>query len=54
MKEEDFMFTYESADDFQAFPTIFVKWGLGTTVPDLHGCPGMPNFNLARLLHGEE
>ena len=53
MHKPDYNFTYESADEFQSFPTI------GVVVSHrgaLFGepIPGMPAFNPMMLLHGEE
>eukprot|EP00356_Strombidium_inclinatum_P002526 CAMPEP_0170478774 /NCGR_PEP_ID=MMETSP0208-20121228/239_1 /TAXON_ID=197538 /ORGANISM="Strombidium inclinatum, Strain S3" /LENGTH=292 /DNA_ID=CAMNT_0010751085 /DNA_START=14 /DNA_END=892 /DNA_ORIENTATION=- len=53
LNEKHFNFTYESADEFQSFPTMNViiahrQSGANLTVP------GIPAFNPMVLLHGEE
>nr|AZL94356.1 hydroxysteroid 17-beta dehydrogenase 4 [Nephromyces sp. MMRI]AZL94358.1 hydroxysteroid 17-beta dehydrogenase 4 [Nephromyces sp. MMRI] len=52
---EDLKYTYENSEDFSVLP------GYATVIPDLftnfmslEDCPGMPEFNVMRLLHGEQ
>lgn len=53
LNKEHYNFSYENAEDFQAFPTIAVvlahRNGSG-----LISIPGVPEYNPMMLLHGEE
>lgn len=52
---EDLRYTYENADGFAALPSyITVIPPIETIFDGLLSCPGMPEFNPALLLHGEE
>jgi acyl dehydratase len=53
LNKEHYNFSYENADDFQAFPTIAVVLGHrgGAGLMEI---PGIPEFNPMSLLHGEE
>jgi acyl dehydratase len=54
LNKDHFRFTYELSDDFSVFPTyvsVIPINGLGDLLAE---CPGIPEFNLMSLLHGEE
>ena len=53
--ESHFKYTYELADEFSAFPTNVVTLAHGgPLMQELLDVPGMPEFNLMKLLHGSE
>jgi hypothetical protein len=53
LNKEHYNFTYEGAEDFQAFPKMPVV--VGHKFEDgIGGIPGVPEFNPMSLLHGEE
>jgi acyl dehydratase len=54
MNKKDFKFTYELNDEFSVFPTYASVIPLGDLAEVLRDCPGIPDFNLMSLLHGEE
>ena len=53
LNEEEFKFTYELDDEFTTFPTIAVL-SLKTFVVDMFQTPGLPYFDIMKLLHGEQ
>jgi acyl dehydratase len=54
MNKKHFKFTYELSDEFSVFPS-FVSVIPIKDLADLFGnCPGIPEFNMMSLLHGEE
>lgn len=53
LREEDFVFTYEFNEDFQAFPTYGTVVHRSKLLEDILGCPSFPNFNPMDVLHGE-
>ena len=52
MNAKDYSFTYENADNFQTFPTQAVTLTKGMQA--LLEIPGVPEYNMMMLLHGEE
>lgn len=54
MNKKDFKFTYELSDDFSVFPTYSSVIPIGDLADVIGSCPGIPDFNLMSLLHGEE
>jgi acyl dehydratase len=54
MNKKEFKFTYELSDDFSVFPTYSSVIPLGDLADVLGACPGIPDFNMMSLLHGEE
>jgi hypothetical protein len=53
MNKSHYNFTYENAEEFQAFPTMGVVIAHRASLGDM-SIPGMPEFNPMMLLHGEE
>lgn len=53
LNEEEFRFTYEMDEDYTTFPTISVL-ALKTFVQEMFYTPGLPQFNIMMLLHGEQ
>lgn len=53
LREEDFKFTYEYDEDFTTFPTIAVL-SLKACLIKMFSTPGLPQFNIMNLLHGEQ
>ena len=53
MNKDHFNFTYEDADEFQAFPTMAVVLAHIGHITDFK-VPGVPEFSPMKLLHGEE
>ncbi|CAI2377745.1 unnamed protein product [Moneuplotes crassus] len=51
--EDDFKFIYEYDDDFTTFPTISVL-ALKVCLTKMFETPGLPQFNIMSLLHGEQ
>src|SRR5690242_3835491 len=49
-----YKFTYELNENFTVFPTMLATIALNSTTDVLGSCPGMPDFNLMGLLHGEQ
>jgi acyl dehydratase len=54
MNQKHFKFTYELNDEFTVFPTYASVIPLKDLADLLGGCPGIPDFNMMSLLHGEE
>jgi acyl dehydratase len=54
LNTKHFKFTYELSDDFSVFPTYASVIPLRDLADLLGGCPGIPEFNMMSLLHGEE
>ena len=55
MNSKDYKFTYENAEEFQAFPTNAVTIAhRGPFADGDFAVPGIPPFNPMMLLHGEE
>lgn len=54
MNKNEFKFTYELSDDFSVFPTYSSVIPIGDLADVLGACPGIPDFNMMSLLHGEE
>ena len=54
MNKSHFKFTYELSDEFSVFPTYVSVIPLKDLTDLLGGCPGIPDFNMMSLLHGEE
>ena len=54
LKTEDFKFTYEMNDEFQAFPSYSTGIPINSLGDILMGNPNIPDFNPMNLLHGEE
>ena len=54
MNKDHFKFTYELSDDFAVFPTYVSVIPINSLADLLGSCPGIPEFNLMSLLHGEE
>mmetsp|Transcript_10839 Transcript_10839/g.12195 ORF Transcript_10839/g.12195 Transcript_10839/m.12195 type:complete len:107 (+) Transcript_10839:2-322(+) len=53
LNEDHFKFTYELEDDFTSFPTIVVL-SLKVCLIEMFDTPGLPQFNILQLLHGEQ
>lgn len=53
VNEDHFKFTYELEDDFTTFPTIAVL-SLKVCLIEMFDTPGLPQFNILQLLHGEQ
>lgn len=51
--EDHFRFIYEYDDDFTTFPTISVL-ALKVCLLKMFDTPGLPQFNIMQLLHGEQ
>src|SRR4051812_48930253 len=54
LNKKHFKFTYELSDDFSVFPTYVSVIPIKNMVEIMSECPGIPEFNLMGLLHGEE
>ena len=55
MNDKHFKFTYENAENFQAFPTnALTVCHRGPFADGDFDVPGIPAFNPMQLLHGEE
>jgi hypothetical protein len=53
MNEEELPYVFEMHEDFAVFPTNFAITRGVEIFEVLVSCPGMPQFNPMRLLHGE-
>lgn len=54
LNKNHFKFTYELSDDFSVFPTYVSVIPIKNMIDIIAGCPGLPEFNMMTLLHGEE
>ncbi len=54
LNKEHLNFTYENAENFQAFPTIIGAHALKMNVKIILDHPYIPQFNSMTLLHGEQ
>ena len=54
LDKDDLNFTYENAENFKVLPSFGVTLGsINSLFEALMMCPGMPEFNPMKLLHGE-
>ena len=51
--QEDLAYTYELHEDFKVFPTFCTCLHKADLFKVLTSCPGLPQFNMMMLLHGE-
>lgn len=54
MEKKHFKFTYELSDEFSVFPSYSSVIPVNDIANLVGNCPGIPDFNLMSLLHGEE
>lgn len=54
MNKSQYKFTYELNDEFCVFPTYASVIPIKDSADLLGECPGIPDFNMMTLLHGEE